>query len=154
MFRPLSMLVEATLALSPVAALASPMSTTPAHLVDRLLSDFAAENLSSIERYTASDVTMLTQLPMEQPIRWTGRAQIAAYFRTVFERYDSITSSHVIKTPAADGRTIVVEANGTYRTAQVETHTVGYVWFVRTSHDKIAAYRNYTFPLPEGTTQP
>jgi ketosteroid isomerase-like protein len=117
-------------------------------LVDRLLVDFAAQNLASIEGYVADDAVMITQLPMSEPLRLSGKTAIIGYFRTVFDLYDVITISDVIKTRGADGNTIVVEAKGTYKTPQGDAHSVGYVWIVEARRGMLVSSRNYTFPLP------
>ncbi len=138
-----------SLVLTPVPANAAAASASS--LVDRLLSDFAAERLQSNESYMADDAVMVTQLPMAAPIRLVGKAQVAAYFAQIFDRYDAITLGNIAKTRSSDGQSIVVEATGTYRTPAGESHSVAYVWVVTTRDGKLVASRNYTIPLPEVT---
>jgi ketosteroid isomerase-like protein len=132
-----------SLILAPVAVVAAPASGSA--LVDRLLSDFAAERLQSIESYVADDAVMAT------PMRLVGKPQIAAYFTQIFDRYDAITLADIVKTRSSDGRSIVVEATGTYRTPAGESHSVAYVWIVTTRGGKLVSSRNYTIPLPQVT---
>jgi ketosteroid isomerase-like protein len=133
--------------LAPAQAKA-PQAISTVSVVDRLLVDFAAQNLPSIEGYVADDAVMITQLPMSEPVRLAGKTAIIGYFRTVFDLYDVITISDVIKTRGADGNTIVVEAKGTYKTPQGDAHSVGYVWIVEARRGMLVSSRNYTFPLP------
>jgi ketosteroid isomerase-like protein len=141
--------IALSLILAPVPVAAAPASGSA--LVDRLLSDFAAERLQSIESYVADDAVMVTQLPMATPMRLVGKPQIAAYFTQIFDRYDAITLADIVKTRSSDGRSIVVEATGTYRTPAGESHSVAYVWIVTTRGGKLVSSRNYTIPLPQVT---
>jgi ketosteroid isomerase-like protein len=126
----------------------APQAISVVSVVDRLLADFAGQNLASIEGYVADDAVMITQLPMSEPLRLSGKDAIIGYFRTVFDLYDVITISDVVRTRGADGNTIVVEAKGTYKTPQGDTHSVGYVWVVEARRGMLVSSRNYTFPLP------
>lgn len=133
-----------------VAAVSSPAyaATTPAVLADRMLAAITAKDLAAVIADTADDATLTLQFAPDAPIALKGKAAVRAYFETFFSRYKSIALTNVVKTPAADGRSITVETMGTFETPAGDRHSVGYVWVITANGGKIVASRAYILPLP------
>ena len=148
-----SLLIAAALILPPSeAATARPAAVskvhyaTPAQVAARFVADFSARHAASMAAYVAEDAAMTVPFTSNGPQVLRGRAQTSAYFTDLFGNYAKIELSGVTITPAADGRTVFVEALARYTTAAGAAHQVGNVWAIVVRHGLIVSSRSYAIP--------
>lgn len=121
----------------------------PAEAVVRdFLAAYARQDLSRIVALPDPAVTMTLPFAPGAPML-TGRDACAAYLADVFGKYRRITLSAVQLTPAADRRTVTVEAVAAFETPAGERHRVGYVWLITATGGRIVTARNYLVPIAE-----
>lgn len=137
-------LVVLALAFSAPAAAVS-ADQEPTAVVARFLADYAAERIAPMTAYIGRDATMLVPFSPTGPMTLTA-AQATAYLQSVFAQYASIALTDVTLTPAADGRTVFVEAKATYTTRAGAAHSVGSIWAIEVVDGKIVRSRTYTVP--------
>jgi ketosteroid isomerase-like protein len=130
------------------AAFAAPAERSRAQLVDRMLAAISAKDLPALQADIADNATMRLQFAPDAPAVLTGKDVISGYFKAFFGLYTAISIAEIVKTPAADGKTMTIESKGTFITAKGDQHSVGYVWVIATAHGKITASRAYILPLP------
>ncbi|MEO7937250.1 MAG: nuclear transport factor 2 family protein [Burkholderiaceae bacterium] len=126
-------------------AVARPVIAPPKVVVERFLADYAAERIAPMADYIAPDAVMRVPFSPTGPATLSA-AQATAYLQSVFAQYQSIVLSDVAVTPAADGRTVFVEAQATYTNHAGETHRVGSIWAIEVVRGKIVRSRTYTVP--------
>jgi ketosteroid isomerase-like protein len=126
----------------------------PTQMVTGFLRAFAAKDVDRVQSYLTDDAVLTMQVAPDAPTVLRGRAAVSAYLGAVFARYARIEIGDVVTTPGADGRTMVVEAKGTYHLADGAAHSVAYVWIVSVAGNRIVASRNYTLALPAAVTAP
>jgi ketosteroid isomerase-like protein len=126
---------------------AAPAMARPAEAVVRdFLTAYAAQDLAAVTALADPAVTMALPFAPGGPVL-RGREAARAYLGDVFGKYRSIVLSDVVMTPAADGRTVTVEAIAAFETHAGERHRVGYVWLITVEREHIIAARNYLLPL-------
>ena len=126
---------------------AAPVTARPAEAVVRdFLAGYQAQDLPAIVALSDPAVTMALPFAPGAPTL-AGRDAAAAYLADVFGKYRRIVLSDVLLTPAADGRTVTVEAIAAFETPTGARHRVGYVWLITVDHDRIVTARNYLLPL-------
>lgn len=126
----------------PVSAIAQPAEAVVRHFLD----DYQAKNLAGIVAASDPAVTMALPFAPGAPVLH-GRDAAAAYLDDVFRKYRTISLGDVVLTPAADRRTVTVEAVATFETPSGEPHQVGYVWVMTVANSRIVSARNYILPL-------
>ena len=132
---------------------ASASGSSQSQLVEGMLAAISAKDLPALERDIAADASMQLEFAPEAPIMLHGRSAIAGYFKAFFDLYSTIFITNIIKTPAADGKTITIESKGTFRTPTGDEHSVSYVWIITTSANKIQGSRTYILPLRVGAAK-
>ena len=146
MIRPLPLLAIALVSSAPVAASARRApEPAPRAVVERFLADYAAERLEPMQSYIAASAEMRVHFASSGPMVLDA-PHATAYLRSVFAQYATIALSEVTLTPAADGRTVFVEAKATYTDHAGASHSVGSVWAIEVVHGKIVRSRTYTIP--------
>lgn len=124
---------------------------TPTQMVTDFLRAFAAKDLTRVQAYLTDDAGLTMPAAPDAPTVLRGRAAVSAYLGAVFARYARIEIGDVVTTTGADGRTVVVEAKGTYHLADGQAHSVAYVWVVTVAGNRIVTSRTYTLALPPVT---
>jgi ketosteroid isomerase-like protein len=130
----------------PPAAKTMLEAASPAQTVQRLLNAFAARDVQALVDGSTDTAVLSMPYALEGPKRLEGRAQLTGYFQAVFARYRAISFQDVRLTPAADGKTVFVEAKATYEALDGSQHRMGYVWAVVVEQGRVASSRNYILP--------